>query len=56
MNKPKEIIDLNLLESALKTNQIIKNAEVHLSVDGVLTAEIEQKDLLLESILMRLII
>ncbi|MGF1556538.1 cell division protein FtsQ/DivIB [Paucihalobacter sp.] len=43
MNKPKEIIDLNLLESALKTNQIIKNAEVHLSVDGVLTAEIEQK-------------
>lgn len=43
MNKPKEIIDLNLLETALKTNQIIKSAEVHLSVVGVLTAEIEQK-------------
>lgn len=43
VNKPKEIIDLNRLESALNTNQIIKNAQVYLSVDGVLTAEIEQK-------------
>lgn len=43
MNKPKEIIDLKQLEAALNKNQIIKNAQVHLSVDGVLTAEIEQK-------------
>lgn len=43
INKPKEIIDLNRLETALNTNQIIKNAEVYMSVDGVLTAEIEQK-------------
>lgn len=42
-NKPKEMIDLNQLESALNTNQIIKDAQVYLSVDGVLTAEIEQK-------------
>lgn len=43
INKPKEIIDLNRLESALNTNQIIKNAQVYLSVDGVLTVEVEQK-------------
>lgn len=40
---PKEILDLNELENALKSNKIIKNAEVYLSVNGQLTAEIEQK-------------
>lgn len=42
-NKPKEIIDLNKLESLLNANQMIKQAEVFMSVDGVITAEIEQK-------------
>ncbi|SDS16089.1 cell division protein FtsQ/DivIB [Winogradskyella sediminis] len=39
----KEIIDLNKLESALKSNPMIKKAEVFMSVDGGLSAEIEQK-------------
>ncbi|NNF21718.1 MAG: hypothetical protein HKN67_07235 [Saprospiraceae bacterium] len=40
---PKEILDLNVLEIALKKNPIIKNAEVYMSVNGKLTARIEQK-------------
>ncbi|WP_026755009.1 cell division protein FtsQ/DivIB [Sediminibacter sp. Hel_I_10] len=42
-NKPKEIIDLNELETALKSNQMIKNAQVFMSVNGLITAEIEQR-------------
>ncbi len=42
-NKPKEIIDLNKLESALNSNPMIKEAQVFMSVDGSITAEIEQK-------------
>jgi len=42
-NQPKEIIDLNKLESALKSNPMIKQAEVFMSVNGELSAEIEQK-------------
>jgi cell division protein FtsQ len=42
-NKPKEIIDLNLIEVALNSSPMIKNAEVYMSIDGSLTAEIEQK-------------
>ena len=42
-NKPKEIIDLNRLESALNSNPMIKQAQVFMSVDGLITAEIEQK-------------
>ena len=42
-DKPKRIIDLNLLEAALKSNLMIKTAEVYMSVDGVISAEIEQK-------------
>lgn len=42
-DKPKEIIDLNQLESALNSNQMVKRAQVFMSVDGVLSAEIEQK-------------
>ncbi len=42
-NQPKEIIDLNELESALKSNPMIKQAEVFMSVNGELSAEIEQK-------------
>jgi cell division protein FtsQ len=42
-NVPKETLDLNVLESALKSNSMIKNAEVYLAVNGTLSAEIEQK-------------
>ena len=41
---PKEILDLNELEIALNENPIIKNAEVYMSVNGGLTARIEQKN------------
>ena len=40
---PKDILDLNELETALNRNPIIKNAEVYMSVNGELTAKIEQK-------------
>jgi len=39
----KEIIDLNELEIALNSNPMIKEAEVFMSVNGELSAEIEQK-------------
>ena len=42
-NVPKETLDLNELEKALKSNPMIKNAEVYVAVNGVLKAEIEQK-------------
>ncbi len=41
--RPKEIIDLNELETALNSNAMIKKAEVFISVNGELSAEIEQK-------------
>lgn len=41
--QPKDIIDLNELEIALNSNQLIKKAEVFMSINGVLSAEIEQK-------------
>ena len=41
--QPKEIIDLNVLETALNSNTMIKKAEVFMSIDGELSAEIEQK-------------
>jgi len=40
----KEILDLNELEIALNENPIIKKAEVYMSVNGELTAKIEQKN------------
>lgn len=40
---PKEIIDLNELETALNSNPMIKKAQVFMSVNGELSAEIEQK-------------
>lgn len=42
-DKPKRIIDLNLLETALKSNPMIKKAEVYMSIDGVVSAQVEQK-------------
>lgn len=42
-NVPKETLDLQLLESALNSNPMIKTAEVYVTVNGVLKAEIEQK-------------
>lgn len=41
--KPKEIIDLNQLEVALNSNPMIKSAQVYMSVNGVLTVDVEQK-------------
>jgi cell division protein FtsQ len=41
--QPKEIIDLNVLETALNSNPMIKKAEVFMSVNAELSAEIEQK-------------
>ena len=42
-NKPKDIIDLNALEVALNSNPMIKKAQVFMSVDGSITANVEQK-------------
>ena len=42
-NLPKETLDLNKLEKALKSNPMIKTAEVYVAVNGTLNAEIEQK-------------
>ena len=42
-NTSKETLDLNDLETALKSNQMVKMAEVYVSVNGVLTAKITQK-------------
>ncbi len=41
--QPKDIIDLNELEIALNSNPMIKKAEVFMSINGELSAEIEQK-------------
>ncbi|WP_317235749.1 cell division protein FtsQ/DivIB [Aestuariivivens insulae] len=42
-NVLKETLDLNELEVSLKSNPMIKSAEVYVSVNGTLNAEIEQK-------------
>ncbi|WP_338732823.1 cell division protein FtsQ/DivIB [Mangrovimonas cancribranchiae] len=42
-NTSKETLDLNILETALNSNAMIKSAEVYVSVNGQLTAEVEQK-------------
>ncbi len=42
-DKHKEIIDLNRLETALNSNPMVKKAQVYMSVNGVLSADIEQK-------------
>jgi cell division protein FtsQ len=42
-NVPKETLDLNVLEKTLKSNPMIKNAEVYVTVNGALNADIEQK-------------
>ncbi|WP_349267470.1 cell division protein FtsQ/DivIB [Pseudalgibacter alginicilyticus] len=42
-NKSKETLALNTLENALNSNPMVKSAEVYVSVNGVLTADIEQK-------------
>lgn len=40
----KETLDLNKMESRLLENPMIKGAEVYITVDGVLGAEIEQRN------------
>ena len=42
-NVPKETLDLNILETALNSNPMIKTAQVYMSVYGELKADIEQK-------------
>ncbi|MFI1742929.1 cell division protein FtsQ/DivIB [Thalassobellus sediminis] len=42
-NVSKETLDLNKLENALKSNPMIKTAEVYVAVNGLLNARIEQK-------------
>ncbi|GGE39737.1 cell division protein FtsQ/DivIB [Psychroflexus planctonicus] len=42
-NLTKESLDLKVLESYLEANEMIKNAQVYLTVDGLLGAEIEQR-------------
>ncbi len=42
-NVPKEILDLNQLETALNLNPMIRSAQVFVEVNGKLTAEVEQK-------------
>ncbi|MBU2951242.1 hypothetical protein KO493_11085 [Tamlana agarivorans] len=42
-NVAKEALALNDLENALKSNPMIKTAEVYVSINGMLNAEIEQK-------------
>ncbi|WP_369407150.1 cell division protein FtsQ/DivIB [Seonamhaeicola sediminis] len=42
-NVPKEALDLNELEKALKSNPMIKSAEVYVAVNGTLNAKVEQK-------------
>lgn len=40
---PKEILDLNELELALNSNSMIKAAEVYVTVNGVVKADVEQR-------------
>ncbi|WP_317124685.1 cell division protein FtsQ/DivIB [Seonamhaeicola aphaedonensis] len=42
-NVPKEALDLNELEKALKSNPMIKSAEVYVAVNGTFNAKVEQK-------------
>lgn len=41
--KPKETLDLNGLETALKSNPMIRTAEVYLTVNGEVIANVEQR-------------
>ncbi|MEM6515275.1 MAG: hypothetical protein AAF688_03755 [Bacteroidota bacterium] len=43
-DKPKEIIDLNELENALNSNKMIKNAQVSMGINGLISVEIEQRN------------
>ena len=43
-DKAKRIIDLNELEAVLNSHKMVRKAEVFMSVDGEVTAEIEQKN------------
>jgi len=42
-NVAKETLDLNRLENALKSNPMIKSAEVYVTINGTINAEIKQK-------------
>lgn len=42
-NLSKETLDLNQLEKSLNSNQMIKSAEVYITVNGTVRADVEQK-------------
>lgn len=42
-NVPKEHIVLNTIEKVIETNEMVKNAQVYLTVNGELTSKIEQR-------------
>ncbi|MEE9362945.1 MAG: hypothetical protein V3U92_10150 [Cellulophaga sp.] len=42
-NMPKEKLDLNTIEKVIKANEMVKSAQVFLSVDGELTSRIIQR-------------
>jgi len=42
-NMPKETLDLNQLEKSLNSNPMIKSAEVYVTVNGAVKADIKQK-------------
>lgn len=42
--QPKEVIDLNNIEQKFNANPMVKKAEVFMTVDGEILAEIEQKN------------
>lgn len=42
-NKPKDVIVLNTVEKVLEANEMVKNAQVYLTVNGVLMSKIIQR-------------
>ena len=42
-NVPKEKLDLNTIEKVIETNEMVKRAQVYLTVDGELTSKIMQR-------------
>ncbi|MFS4417843.1 cell division protein FtsQ/DivIB [Maribacter sp. 2307ULW6-5] len=42
-NNPKENLDLNAMEKVLEANEMVKDAEVFLTLEGLLVAQIEQR-------------
>lgn len=43
-NVPKEKLDLNIIEEVIEANEMVKSAQVYLTVDGELTSKIIQRE------------